>query len=223
MSAVPLPTRVLAGIVVPDTVLITKALEYARKYCTLQVYNHVVRSWLFGFAISPSLYPNIDQELFSVSLILHDLGWDPSGELVSTDKRFEVDSAIAARSFLRSHAPDWDARKLQLVWDTIALHSSASLALHKEDEVAGACMGILADITGPERSIGGVLSREVYEEVVKEFPLLGIKEGIKDIFCGICKTKPETTYDNFVGDFGEKFLQGYSRVGKTAVDFMMAP
>ena len=142
---------------------------------------------------------------------------------MSTDKRFEVDSASAARSFLRIHAPDWDARKLQLVWDSIALHSSASLALHKEDEVAGACVGILADISGPERAIGGLLSRDVYTKIVEEFPLLGLKESIKDIFCGFCKTKPETTYDNFVGEFGEKFLEGYSRKGKTAIDFMLAP
>lgn len=32
----------------------------------------------------------------------------------------------------------------------------------------------------------------------------------------LCKTKPETTYDNTVGEWGDRYLQGegYSREGK---------
>lgn len=36
-------------------------------------------------------------------------------------------------------------------------------------------------------------------------------EGESEGFaCGLCKYKPETTYDNFVMDFGERFVHGYS-------------
>jgi hypothetical protein len=45
--------------------------------------------------------------------LMHDIGWDPIGELVSKDRRFEVDGADAARNFLRKEAPDWDKHRLQ--------------------------------------------------------------------------------------------------------------
>jgi hypothetical protein len=36
-----------------------------------------------------------------MSAIMHDLGWDLIGELISQDKCFEVEGANAARNFLR--------------------------------------------------------------------------------------------------------------------------
>lgn len=45
-------TRVYAGIQVPDTSIVNSALKYARARLSDMAYNHVVRSWLFGFAIA---------------------------------------------------------------------------------------------------------------------------------------------------------------------------
>lgn len=39
--------------------------------------------------------------------------------------------------------------------------------------------------------------------------------------CNLCRTKPQTTYDNFVGDFGEEMVEGYSRKGNRAFDIMI--
>lgn len=45
-------SRVYAGIQVPDTSIVNSALKYARARLNDMAYNHVVRSWLFGFAIA---------------------------------------------------------------------------------------------------------------------------------------------------------------------------
>jgi hypothetical protein len=225
MSSPQFPTRIVAGVTVPDTPLITKSLAYARKYSNDMSYNHIVRSWLFGSVIAPHL-PNADtadREISSVAAILHDLCWDPNGELVTPDKRFEVDSAYAARDFLKTEALDWDQRKMQLVWDAIALHSTASIALHKEPEVVACMVGIAADLGGPDRIGGGALTWDTYNNIVEEYPLLGLKEGLKEFMCGFCRTKPETTYDNWVGEIGERFVEGYSREGKRSIDFVLSP
>ncbi|TKA57285.1 hypothetical protein B0A55_13499, partial [Friedmanniomyces simplex] len=90
------------GIAVPDTPLITAAIALIRKYLSDMAYNHCMRSWLFGFAIADKL-PHLqdrDRELHALAAILHDLGWDPTGTFVSPDKRFEVDGANAARTFI---------------------------------------------------------------------------------------------------------------------------
>ena len=127
-----LPTRVFAGVQVPDTPLITKALALCREHLSDLAYNHCVRSWLFGFIIAaktPELQDR-DLEVHAIAAILHDLGWaEETSDLVTEDKRFEVDGANAARIFLKNEAGDWDKHRLQLVWDAIALHTTPSIAV----------------------------------------------------------------------------------------------
>ena len=221
-----LPTRTVGGIVVPDTPLITKALDYARAHLSDMAYNHVVRSWLFGFAIASKVpsFSDRDLEVHSVAAILHDMAWDATGRLASLDKRFEVDGANVAREFLIKEgiAEEWDKHRLQLVWDAIALHTTSSIASHKENEVRTTFYGISTDFGGPDMSFEKLLTWEEWEAVVKEYPRLGLKEGVKEIMCELCRNKPETTYDNFVGDYGEKYVEGYSLDGKKAVDLIEA-
>src|SRR2546430_16507062 len=44
-------TRTLAGIAIPDSLLVDEAMDYARKACEPYLFNHVVRSWLFAARI----------------------------------------------------------------------------------------------------------------------------------------------------------------------------
>jgi HD superfamily phosphodiesterase len=110
-----LPTRVLGGVTIPHTPLITKALAYTCAHSTDFAFNHVQRSMVLGFIIAskiPSLTDR-DLEVHAIAALMHDIGWDPTGELVSKDKRFEVDGANAAREFLSKEAPDWDKHRVQ--------------------------------------------------------------------------------------------------------------
>ena len=219
-----LPTRVYAGITVPKTTLVNKALDFARTHLNDAVYNHVVRSWLFGFAIAskaPGLQDR-DLEVHSISAILHDMGWDKTGDLVSKDKGFEVDGADAARLFLEREAVEgqWDAHRVQLVWDAIALHTTKSIAWYKEPEVLATSSGINADFVGPERAFGGHLTWQEYHTVIEELPRLGLKESVRETFCEFCRTKPETTYDNITGQYGERFVEGYSLAGHQQIDLI---
>lgn len=225
-----LPTRVFAGVTVPDTPLIEKAIAFARKHSDDFAFNHIQRSWLFGQIIISKLSPfcdnpDFDHEAYTVAALLHDLGWDPT--LVSTDKRFEIDGADAAREFLQKETcadPSWDKHRLQLVWDAIALHSTGSIALHKELEVRACNLGISADFLGPDglpfTTADGqpLMTWDEYETIVRELPRLGLVNKVKCLMNHLCLTKPETTYDNAVGEWGEKHVEGYSRDGKLLRD-----
>ncbi|KAL2808082.1 hypothetical protein BJX63DRAFT_424902 [Aspergillus granulosus] len=216
------PTRTVAGVPVIDTPLVKAALEYAKTHNDSMSFNHISRSWIFGCIIATKVpaFTHVDMELHAVSAILHDLAWDHTSAFSTPDKRFEVDSANAARDFLAQQAPHLDARQRQLVWDSIALHTIPSIAHHKEPEVALCQMGISADFFGP-KTPGGVITKEEYNTVIAKLPLLDFKEGFKKLMCGLCVHKPETTADNFVRDFGERFVEGYS--SKTMVDALMQP
>ena len=91
-----LATRVLAGVTVPDSPTIARAIEYAREHSEQYLFNHVMRSWLFAVKLAQLNQSAHDAEVLAVATILHDLGLAKSfdGPL-----RFEVEGANAARAF----------------------------------------------------------------------------------------------------------------------------
>src|SRR6202451_3719431 len=134
---------VLAGIKVPDTVLVRDAIDLSRSASEPFLFNHAMRSWLFGVLLSESAERAPDAELLSVAAILHDLCLT---DRYTAENRFEVDGANAARSFLQERGIS--TQQIQVVWDAIALHTTRSIALHKEPEVAMAHSGITAECLG---------------------------------------------------------------------------
>jgi hypothetical protein len=233
MSTQKLPTRTLAGVTVPSTTLINKALELAEKSLDPIGYRHVVRSWLIGALIISRLPPaqreGVDLEAFSVAAILHDLGWSRNPEMRSNDKIFEVDGANAARDFIlrEGDAARWDKHRIQLVWDSIALHTFTYIAAHKEPEVALTHAGISVELFGTEvvKSFGGgdllPVSDAELGKIAAEFPRTGLVEHIKGLMCGYCMEKPQVTYNTWVQGFGDRFVEGYGSEGKQIVDLMM--
>jgi hypothetical protein len=109
------------------------------------------------------------------------------------------------------------------VWDSCALHATASIARYKEPEVIAASMGIGADFAGPGEGPGRV-SHKDWDAIVKEWPRDGLKEGIKKTLCELCRRKSSTTHDNWVGQYGEKYLkeEGYNLEKKKIIDFIEA-
>jgi hypothetical protein len=147
----------------------------------------------------------LDIELIVYSNIMHDLGWSQDHSFISKDKRFEVDSADLAREYLEEHNPgEWDKHRVQLMWDAIALHATPSFAQHKQAEVMVAHFGVMADFFGPNFP-GGAITVDEYKEILTAFPRIGFRDQFLEIMCGLCAYKPETTYDNFVGDFAVEF------------------
>lgn len=76
-----LPTTKIANIEVVNTPLVQDAVELIKAFIPLQpyLYNHLMRSWLFGAAAfnnNATLKASVDLELHAVGTLLHDLGWD---------------------------------------------------------------------------------------------------------------------------------------------------
>src|SRR4051812_10444562 len=105
-------TRLLAGVSVPDTPLISRAIEYARNHSEPYLFNHVMRSWLFAVLLAQLNQSVHDAEVLAVTTILHDLGL---AKAFDGPLRFEVEGANAAREFARNEGID--ARRSQLIWD----------------------------------------------------------------------------------------------------------
>src|SRR6202049_636445 len=192
----------LAGITVVDTSLVRDAIDLARSSSEPYLFNHVMRSWLFGVLLSENMDPAPDPEILAVSTVLHDLGLTDGH---TAEDRFEVDGANAARAFLKDRGIS--KQQIQLVWDAIALHTTRSIALHKEPEVAMTHSGIAV------ASIGVGLDRtptQQQHDTHAAYPRLALKNGLKDCLCNIVRRKPATTFDNIVRDFGVRYVEGYT-------------
>src|SRR5215471_17970305 len=204
-------TRLIAGVSVPDGPLITAVIEHAQRLSEPYLFNHAMRSWLFAEAIGRTKEIDYDREVVAIGTILHDIGLTAS---VSGPNRFEVNGADAAVSFIKGQG--FSDRRAQLVWDLVALNSTPSLALHKEPEVAVGTTGIGVDYGGfgiqalPAGDLEGILSA---------YPRLKMKQRFTDACRRLVTEKPETSYDNFLRDFGERFVPGYKSL--STVDLLM--
>jgi hypothetical protein len=204
-------TRSVAGVKVPDNPLITAVIEYAQRLSEPYLFNHAMRSWLFAEEIGHMKGIDFDREVVAIGTILHDIGLTAG---MPGPNRFEVNGADAAVSFIKGRG--LSDRRAQLIWDLVALNSTPSLALHKEPEVAVGTMGIGLDYGGFGME---VLPSGNVERIVNAFPRLRMKERFADTCCRLVAAKPETSYDNFLRDFGERFVADYRAV--STVDLLM--
>ena len=78
--------RVLGGVTVVETPLVTRAMDLARKHSEPFLFNHAVRSWLFAVRLGQLQGIPHDAEVVAVGSLLHDLGLTNS---FTGRKRFE--------------------------------------------------------------------------------------------------------------------------------------
>ena len=151
-----------------------------------------------------------------LALLMHDLGWATTKELLSKDKRFEVDGAELAVKFVQDHIhevsggeKEWDKQRLEDLWTAIALHTSPTIVSHHPNPLHGLVgLSIVADFFGPNLPppLGkGIITVDEYKAIVKAFPREHFKDNLIEVFCGLCREKEETTFDNFASAFGQKF------------------
>ena len=204
-------TRLIAGVSVPDRPLIAAAIEYAQRLSEPYLFNHAMRSWLFAELIGRAKGIDYDREVVAVGTILHDIGLTAG---VPGRDRFEVNGANAARSFIAGRG--LSDRRVQLIWDLVALNSTPSLAVHKEPEIAVGTMGIGLDYGG--FGLDAVEPGDV-GRILTAFPRLKMKSRFTETCCRLVTERPETSYDNFLRDFGERFVPDYKPV--STVDLLM--
>lgn len=191
----------LADFAVPETPVVSHAIGHARRVCEPYLFNHVMRSWLFAERLGQLQRLDHDPEVVAVATLLHDVTLNDG---FAGPRRFEVEAADLARAFVREAG--FNDRRTQLIWDSVALNSTPSIGLHKEPEVALCTAGICLDVVGLQYDL--IPAGEV-AAIVAGFPRLGMKRAMARCFCHIAQATPETTYDNFVRDFGERFVAGY--------------
>ena len=187
----------------PDSRAVQDAYAQAKAESSPWLFNHVIRSWLFGAKLARIRALAPDAELVAVAVLLHDLGL--ARDIVA-DRRFEIVGADAGRAFALAH--DMGERRAQTIWDAIALHTTASIGRHKGVDVACSGMGIGCDYGGFGYQELGDGDKKA---ILSAYPRLQMKEMLTTCLSNLARRQPDTTRDNFIADFGTKYVRGYVR------------
>jgi hypothetical protein len=180
-SALALPDKI-AGIAIPDTSITRAAADLAAAASPGFLFNHCVRTFLFGALVAENHGVQYDAEIAFVASALHDLGLIE--QYSSKDEPFEIDGADAAKRFLKQRG--FSAAKAEVVWDAIAMHTSA-LSDRKGPEVALVAVGAGTDVFGGHLRL---LSPAAVSAVLTRFPRLHFNAGFERILLDYCQRKP---------------------------------
>lgn len=183
--AVPLPDGA------PDSELCQRATSLVAELSPPFLFNHCVRSFLFGDAIGQRDGLKYDRELLYLSALFHDLGLTDA--YVGGDQRFELDGADRARAFLVEHGlPE---AKADVVWDAIALNTSFGIALRKGPEIALTNLGVTADFL---RSALTNVSSETVARIVRDYPRPDFISSFTNLLAECARRKPQFVAGTFL-------------------------
>jgi HD domain len=194
----------IADIVVPDTPLVRDITTYIRDAEDDLLFDHSRRVFLFGALQGRrrGLEPNL--ELLYAGAMFHDLGL--TERYRTSQLRFEVDSANAARKFLLEHGVDnADADK---VWLSIALHTTPGIPEFLESEVALVTAGVETDVLGIDRD---ELSPDALAAVTAAHPRPNFKQRILTAFNDGMKHRPQSTFGTVNDDVLAHFDPSFAR------------
>jgi hypothetical protein len=194
----------IADIVIPDTPLVRDITTYIRDAEDDLLFDHSRRVFLFGALQGRrrGLEPNL--ELLYAGAMFHDLGL--TERYRTSQLRFEVDSANAARKFLLEHGVDnADADK---VWLSIALHTTPGIPEFLESEVALVTAGVETDVLGIDRD---ELSPDALAAVTAAHPRPNFKQRILTAFNDGMKHRPQSTFGTVNDDVLAHFDPSFAR------------
>jgi len=184
----------VAWLKIPDSQLAREATELVRDTETNLLFNHSSRVFYFGALTGHKKNLKFDSELLYLAAIFHDLGL--TRPYSSPDKRFEVDGANAAADFLRSHGVS--ETSIDLVWTSIALHTTPGIPEFMKPEVALLTAGVEMDVLGLGFNNVSDMNRNAVVNAYPREPKF--KESIIESFYQGIKHKPDTTFGNVKAD-----------------------
>jgi hypothetical protein len=178
-----LPVEV-AGIKLPRSPLAQTAARFSRSHCPDYLFNHCMRTFLFGAAALQAQQRTYDADQAFAAAALHDLGL--LADFSSPTGSFEVDGANEAEKLLLQGG--LSAKGADTVWHAIVLHDVRfSLTRRQGAEAMLVAMGAGCDVDGPDpQSIDAARTAEI----VAAFPRLQFKKRFTALAIEHCKRKP---------------------------------
>jgi hypothetical protein len=187
-----LPEEV-AGVAMPRSTVALRAAEFSRQSCPEFLFNHCMRTFLFGALALRRQNQGYNPEDAFVAAALHDLGLLPN--FASQSGSFEVDGANAAEKFAQQAS--LGRSDVGIVWFSVALHDTrGAFTRHAGAEATLVSIGAGSDVDGP--SLETEDERKQMQEVVAAFPRLQFKRQFTQLLIDHCKRKPMSQHGTWL-------------------------
>ncbi len=80
----------------------------------------------------------------------------------------------------------------------------------------------IADFSGANNVSAPGLTWDEWNAIAEALPRSGFMDEVKGIAVHLCQTKKATTADNWVGEYGEKYIPGFNLTGYRPIDTMLS-
>jgi HD domain len=164
----------LEEVVWPDSRVAKEALEEARTTCHPTVFQHCLRTYVFGSLLAAAAEKTVDAELLFVGAILHDLGISPPHIEGACELCFGTIGARLAATFVaeRGFSPE----RTRQTYEGVSLHFNAII----DDKVHGAEARFIGE--GASLDVLGLraqrLPPSLLAQVTEEYPRVGFRTEI---------------------------------------------
>jgi hypothetical protein len=169
-----------------DTAVAQAAIRLSQSTESPAVFNHSVRSYLFGelMAEHDGMRPgaDYDSETLFLGCVLHDLG---AGTAAEGKTRFEVEGADLAAALLTAHGCERSV--VDAVWEAIALHTSFGIAERRGPICYLVNAGVGADFGRNAELIDGQTAAAIHHR----YPRLSMATTLIDAIVEHAQRSPE--------------------------------
>jgi hypothetical protein len=112
----------------PDSPMAREAVEHAQAVCGPNLFQHCLRTYLYGGLLAQGQGLEVDLELLFVGSILHDVGLSPPFIGRASGLCFATTGAREAARFVADRG--WDETKSRRVYETVSLHFNPHIDHH---------------------------------------------------------------------------------------------
>jgi len=176
----------VAGVRLPRSPLTRHAVSFARRSCPEFLFNHSMRTFLFGALLLGQQHRSYRGEDALVAAAFHDIGLLPAFE--TSKGSFEIDGANAASNWV--HQNGGSKAVADRIWYAVAMHDGDwEFVLRQGPEAMLVYLGAAADVDGPRP--GDLESRQI-ADVLAAFPRLQFKQRFTELAVGHCLRKPDS-------------------------------
>ncbi|MEX3760569.1 phosphohydrolase [Paraburkholderia phenoliruptrix] len=196
----------IAGIAMPDSAMARGATERIRATQSVLMFHHARRAFLFGALTGYREQRVFDMELLYVGAMFHNVGLNAAHR--HSPCRYEVDSANAAREFMREH--NAAASAIDEVWLAIALHTTPGIPEHLAPLAALLAVGVQMDVRGARYDEFAAQERD---DIVAACPReAGFKKRILEEYARGMEHRPHTTFGTVNADVLDRWDPNYRRL-----------
>jgi hypothetical protein len=170
----------------PDSSVARTALRSAQSTEPSPVFNHSVRSYLFGelVAAHEGMHPgaDYDRDALFLGCVLHDLG---VGSAAPGKERFEVEGADLAAALLTEHG--CERVLVDDVWQAIALHTSMGIA----DRCGALCHLVCSGVGADFGRNAEFIDEQAAAAIHARYPRISMARTLMDAIVAQAQRSPE--------------------------------